>query len=263
MLEDLDTRALREQYRRAAPWPHLVVDRVVEPELTTSVSTEVAGLPRAALVHRTSRRQIKSSSTTPRELGPCTRALLSALSGTAMMRLAEAVTGIAGLESDPEFCRAGVFVTPPGGWQRVHEDFPIHPLTGMWNRVIVLLYCSDWSRGWGGELELWPPDMSSVGLRIEPRPGRLVLFETTSTHPHGVVTLAPAAGPRVVLASRLYAQEPPSDPPSRPLRRWSRRPSEHRRDVLPTASEAVRELQTQVRGRLRPHPASRPPEPGY
>jgi hypothetical protein len=250
VLEDLDPRDAREQYLGATPWPHLVIDDVVAPERLATVTEEVAGLSRAAMLVRRSRRMVKVSTTERSELGPATRALLDYLSGPVVTGLMEAVTDISGLEADPQFCRAGVFVTPPGGWQRVHEDFPIHPQTGLWNRVIMLLYCSDWEPGNGGELELWPPDMRAVGKRIEPRPGRLVMFEPTSAHPHGIDALAADARERVVLASRLYTQGAPSDPPSRPLLRWSRRPNERRRDVWPSASEAARELRAQVRSRL-------------
>lgn len=253
MLEDLDPEVLREHYRAATPWPHLVADEVVASDLAVRAAAEIAELPRRALVPRRSRRQVKISSTGIHDLGPRTRELLRMISGPEITELAERVTGIAGLTADPEFCRAGVFVTPPGGWQRVHEDFPVHPQTGLWNRVVVLLYCSAYAEGSGGQLELWPPDMRSVGRRIEPRPGRLVMFETMSTHPHGVEALARSAGSRVVLASRLYSREPPAAAPSRPLWRWSRRPDERRRDVWPSPSEAARELRARMRRSLSAH----------
>ena len=253
MLEDLDPDALRERYLAATPWPHLVADDVVPPELAVDAAAEVALLPRRALVRRRSRRQVKISSTGIHDLGPRTRELLRTISGPEITELAERVTGISGLTADPEFCRAGVFVTPPGGWQRVHEDFPVHPQTGLWNRVVVLLYCSGYGEGSGGKLELWPPDMTSVGRRIEPRPGRLVMFETMSTHPHGVEALAPNEHARVVLASRLYSREPPPATPSPPLLRWSRRPDERRRDVWPSPAEAARELRARMMRSLSAH----------
>jgi 2OG-Fe(II) oxygenase superfamily len=263
MLEDLNANALRQRYWSATPWPHVVVDDVVSHELVADVAAEVEELPRAALLRRRSRRQVKLTSNRPADLGPRTRVLLDALSGPEITTLVETVTGITGLVTDSEFCRAGVFVTPPGGWQRVHEDFPVHPVTGLWNRVILLLYCSDWTPEWGGELELWPPDMSAVARRIEPRPGRLVMFEPTSVHPHGIRAVATEAGARVVLASRLYAREAPADPPSRPLSRWSPRPGEHRRDVWPTPSEAVREFRAQLRRRLHVHASKADDDRGY
>ena len=246
MLDVSRSREWRDRYCRTTPWPHLVVDGVVPRETAADVAGEVARLSSSALVGSRSRRQLKLTSADPERFGLRTRQLLEQMSGTEMRNLAEAVTGIRGLVADPLFCRAGVFVTPPGGWQRVHEDFPAHPQTGLWNRVIVLLYCSDWAPGCGGELELWPRDMSAVVRRIEPRPGRLVMFETTSAHPHGVKAVAESADPRVALACRFYAPVSPLVAPSPPLWRWSRRPAERRRDVWPTMTEVVREVRSQA-----------------
>jgi hypothetical protein len=254
LLEALDWAALRDEYRRATPWPHLVVDGIMPPEVPARVVAEAGGLPSAALVRRRSRRQYKLSSIATEDLGSATRAALDILAGPVLTDFAQTVTGIDGLETDPTFCRAGLFVYPPGGWQRVHEDFPVHPHTGLWNRVVVLYYCTDWTEGMGGRLELWPPDMSAVGQRVEPRPGRLVLFEPTKAHPHGVEALTRDAGTRVTLSSRMYSHDAPDLTPSPPMLRWSRRPSERRRDVWPTASEFFRELSTQARRRSRKAP---------
>jgi len=249
LLVALDPSTARVHYRQAGPWSHLVIDGVVSRETAAVVVEEAKHVPDTALDHQHSRRQQKLSSTNPRDLGPVTSEVLTELNGRMMIDFVSALTGLRQLESDPEYCRAGLFVTPPGGWQRVHEDFRAHPVTQLWNRVIMLLYCSEWTPRWGGELELWPPDMSAVGRRIEPRPGRLVLFETTRSHRHGIRALAPDAEPRIVLASRLYSVEPPPEPPSPRLLTWSRRPDEHRRDVLPTVSEVVRELRARARHR--------------
>jgi Rps23 Pro-64 3,4-dihydroxylase Tpa1-like proline 4-hydroxylase len=251
LLEALDWTALRDEYRTATPWPHLVVDGILPADVPAQVVAEAAALPTRALVRRRSRRQYKLSSLAAQDLGPTTRDALDVLRGPALTDFVQTVTGIDALETDPTFCRAGLFVYPAGGWQRVHEDFPVHPHTGLWNRAVVLYYCSEWTPGMGGRLELWPSDMSAIGQRIEPVPGRLVVFEPTRAHPHGVEALAPDAGLRVTLSSRLYSREAPALTPSKPMLRWSRRPSERRRDVWPTASEFFRELTTQARRRSR------------
>lgn len=251
MLEALDWSTLRDEYRRATPWPHLVVDGVLPAEVPARVAAEAAALPSSTLVQRRSRRQYKLSSMAADELGATTREALDSLIGPVLTDFARTITGIGGLETDPTFCRAGLFVYPPGGWQRVHEDFPVHPHTGLWNRVVALYYCSDWTPDMGGRLELWPADMSAVGRRIEPVPGRLVVFEPTRAHPHGVEATSPDAGLRVTLSTRLYSHDAPELAPSPPMLRWSRRPSERRRDVWPTASEFFRELTTQARRRSR------------
>jgi Rps23 Pro-64 3,4-dihydroxylase Tpa1-like proline 4-hydroxylase len=251
LLEALDWTALRDEYRRATPWPHLVVDGILPADVPARVVAEAVALPERTLVRRRSRRQFKMSSLAADDLGATTRNALEVLSGSQLTEFVQTVTGIDGLEPDATFCRAGLFVYPAGGWQRVHEDFPVHPHTGLWNRAVALLYCSDWTPGMGGRLELWPADMSEVGRRIEPMPGRLVIFEPTRAHPHGVEALSPDAGVRVTLSSRMYSHEAPELTPSPPMLRWSRRPSERRRDVWPTASEFFRELTTQARRRSR------------
>jgi hypothetical protein len=251
LLEALDWTALREQYRQATPWPHLVVDGILPADVPARVLAEADALPSSALVRRRSRRQYKMSSIAPDDLGARTREALDVLGGPALTDFVSTVTGIADLKPDPTFCRAGLFVYPPGGWQRVHEDFPVHPHTGLWNRAVALYYCSEWEPAMGGRLELWPSDMSEVGCRIEPVPGRLVVFEPTRAHPHGVEATARDAGPRVTLSSRLYSHQAPELTPSPPMLRWSRRPSERRRDVWPTASEFFRELTSQARRRSR------------
>jgi hypothetical protein len=75
----------------------------------------------------------------------------------------------------------------------------------------------------------------------------MVLFETTASHRHGIRAIEPNANPRIVLASRLYSAEAPSEAPSPPLLTWSRRPSERRRDVWPTMSEVLREVRARTR----------------
>ena len=152
------------------------------------------------------------------------------------------MTGITSLVSDPTFCRAGLFVTPPGGWQRMHEDFRLHPHTNLWNRVIMLLYCSEWDPAWGGELELWPPDMAEVGARIEPRRGRMVIFEATRSHRHGIRVIEPHASRASCSRVATTPPSPPNETPSPRILTWSRRPNERLRDVLPTVSEVLREL---------------------
>src|SRR5207247_3303085 len=112
-------------------------------EVAAMVVAEAANMSDQAYERQHSRRQDKLSASNLDDLGPCTRALLGALRGPAAIAFAEAVTGISELEDDPEFCRAGLFVTPRGGWQRVHEDVSMHPLTNRWDRLIRVLYSGD------------------------------------------------------------------------------------------------------------------------
>ncbi|MDQ1481730.1 MAG: hypothetical protein QOI44_2591, partial [Actinomycetota bacterium] len=144
MLVRFDTSAAQSQYRHAEPWPHVVIDDVISADVASAIATEAATVPARAMDRQLSRRQRKLSSTGPHELGAVTSTVLRELSDPSAIAYVESLTGVTGLVNDPTFCRAGLFVTPPGGWQRVHEDFRQHPHTQLWNRVIMLLYCSEW-----------------------------------------------------------------------------------------------------------------------
>jgi hypothetical protein len=247
-----DPPSWRAGYHDARPWPHLVLDGVVDEAVAAEIAAEAAATPPALLVRESSRRVKKDAAPDCHSLGATAERLFGELADSRFLEFLSRLTGVSGLQADPELYNAGVFMTRAGGWQRVHEDFPRHPATGLWNRVAVLLYCCEWSPEWGGELELWPKDMSRRDKVVQPAPGRLVVFETNRTTRHGVTEVSAAAThPRVVVATRYYSAEPPPVRPSNPLRRSFRRPTERRRDVLPTFSEMRDYLYSQRRGERR------------
>ncbi len=241
-----DPDGCRAAYQGAGPWPHLVLDGVVNPELTTEIATRAGAVPTSSLVRESSRRALKDSLPDIHSLGSTVGRLFDELAAAPFIDFVSHVTGVGGLEADPSLYNAGVFITQPGGWQRVHEDFPRHAESGLWNRVAVLLYCWEWSVGSGGELELWPRDMTPPAKVVTPAPGRLIIFETHSATRHGIAQVAASARPRVVVATRYYSTEPPPIEPSRPGRRAFRRPTERRRDVRPTRSQVQAYLFSRV-----------------
>lgn len=67
----------------------------------------------------------------------------------------------------------------------------------------LMFVCSQWQPDWGGVFQIYPDDGSSgLSIAIEPRPGRLVLFDGELLHRGG----APSRrfdGPRMSLAVKL------------------------------------------------------------
>jgi hypothetical protein len=229
------------------PWPHFLVDGAIAPARASRVHDEVLSLPMSTLDHAVSRRVAKFWPRDPLAAGSETAALLGELTSDQFLAALGSITSVSGLRADPSFSRAGVFIGRPGGFQRVHEDFPRHPRTKLFNRVVLMLYCSTWEPGWGGELELWPRDMAPPPLTIAPRLGRMVVFETSSATRHGVSEItAPETSPRVVVCCRYYSDEPPPRRPTRFIRTF-RRPTERRRDAFPTLGDAMRRVRSESR----------------
>ena len=91
----------------------------------------------------------------------------------------------------------------------------------------MLLYLNEgWSAEWGGDLELWPVDMSVPSKTIAPVFNRTVIFSTTPTSYHGHP--APLACPpdvvRRSLALYYYTVERLTD--EEQFTAWQELPSE-------------------------------------
>lgn len=82
---------------------------------------------------------------------------------------------------------AGLHQSGPGPGVALHEDADHHPRLGLQRALSAVLYVHPrWEPEWGGELELWHADQSGPAVRIEPLPGRLVVFDVRGTAYHRV-----------------------------------------------------------------------------
>lgn len=223
----------RERYLTASPWPHLVLDDLVDSTAIAAAETEELRRALDLKVHG-GNRMVKAES--PEVDGRSANDILDSLLTPEFVAFLEELTGIAGLIPDPTHSYAGIHVSPPGATQALHRDFRLHPVNGLFHRVNVLVYLnSDWKEEYGGELELWPEDTSRGGKKVLPTAGRVVIFETTPTSFHGVPdpVRCPPGRARLSLASYYYTDYPgPNDrreaivfsPPATPRSLVSGRP---------------------------------------
>lgn len=229
----------RARYAAGSPWPHLVLDGVIPAAWCRLACEEAAEVDDRHVVRQRSRRIVKDSVTDPASLGPTVTSLLQRLLDDRLVGALRTLTGIDDLVADPTLAFGGLWITPAGGWQRLHQDFVRHPASGLFNRVVAIAYLSPWAEGDGGELEMWDAAASGPPTLVEPRPGRLVVFEPSAATLHAVRV---TAAPRVALGIRCYSATPPPHPPRPLLRQTVRRPGERWIDVLPSAGEAARML---------------------
>jgi hypothetical protein len=97
------------------------------------------------------------------------------------------LTGIDGLMSDPMLRGGGLHAMDPGGRLDVHLDYAIHPKLFLERRLNLILFLSErWVPEWKGGLELWNGSASRVVTRIDPKFGRMLLFECGDESYHGV-----------------------------------------------------------------------------
>jgi Rps23 Pro-64 3,4-dihydroxylase Tpa1-like proline 4-hydroxylase len=184
-LEALADR-LREQFRAASPFPHVVIEDFLPEETAERVRTEFDETREGwDLYHHYNENKLAVSSLEP--LGPHTRRLFDALQSRRFVDLVERVTGIPDLISDPDLDGAGLHKIEPGGFLNVHTDFLAHGKNRTWSRQVnLLLYFNrGWRPEWKGDLEFWDPEVKRCERSIAPLFNRCVLFHTAEKSYHG------------------------------------------------------------------------------
>ena len=187
----------------------MVLDDLIDPELIAAAEQEELE-PSLNLEVDRSYRKIKAESPEPN--GPAATKILESIGSAGFVTFLEELTGVSGLIPDPTHYWAGLHVNPPGAFQAIHRDFRVHPITGLFHRVNILIYLnSNWKSEYGGELELWKSDKSACGQQVAPVAGKSVIFEAGPLAFHGIPEPinCPTGRARLSLAAIYYTVDPP------------------------------------------------------
>ncbi|MDD1528210.1 hypothetical protein C7U92_18965 [Bradyrhizobium sp. WBOS7] len=220
--------SLRDEYVAAKPWPHIVVNDAFPERLLDMAAAECTALQEARLITTNTDCLVKQEISDG--LGTATQHLLNLVDSARFREFISAVTGVRDLLCDPTHKFAGIHRTPPGGFTKIHRDFEVHPTTGLFHRVNLLVYLNrDWPEAYGGSLELWPADMSALGCRIFPRFNTMILWETHGATLHGLPdpVTCPPDRMRLSVASYYYTTtRRVAASGERRVRYWAARPGE-------------------------------------
>lgn len=176
----------RVEFQTAVPFPHVVIDNFLPDDLARHLVFEADTCEEPEWICTDHGNAKKKAIHDDWNLGPVTRHVLAQFNSASFLDFTESVTGIGGLISDPHFLGGGFHQIEPGGFLGIHADFNRHERLGLDRRVNALLYLNPgWQESWGGHLELWDDEMSTLVRRIAPLYNRLVLFVTTDTAFHG------------------------------------------------------------------------------
>jgi Rps23 Pro-64 3,4-dihydroxylase Tpa1-like proline 4-hydroxylase len=199
-------RSLSQQYRDAEPFPHIIIDDFLEPELLRGVLADFPSSDGKAFFDRDQERL--KFQYQPQEISSgLVRNLFAELNSRAFLRFLEELTGIRGLISDPHYEGGGLHETKRGGHLGIHADFNLHGDMKVERRLNLLVYLNeDWSEDYGGQLELWDRQMKECVVRVKPVFGRAVIFNTAldSYHGHPDPLNCPADRSRRSIATYYY-----------------------------------------------------------
>ena len=218
---------LSEEYQSASPFPHVAIDQVFDQDL---LRTMVAEFPTPENMPGAFHGEIEGGKFTESNFsafGPATQAFFGACNSGTFLQSLSRLTGIPGLIADPYLAGGGQHQTATHGRLKVHSDFNVHPFLNLTRRVNMLVYLNEnWEPSWGGELELWDVDMTRAVVKVPPRLGQVVIFNTTDTSFHGLPDPIqfPPGQFRRSLAFYYFTSDSETPDPRSTL--WKERPSD-------------------------------------
>jgi len=235
--------AARSSYMSAKPFPHIVFDDFLNPELLDQILAEFPGPGQMPWRQFDNEQEIKLASAAESSFGPATRLLLYHLNSITFLEFLSAVTGIDNLIPDPRFDGGGLHQIVRGGKLGIHADFNKHPQFGLDRRLNLLIYLNrNWREEYGGQLELWNRDMSHCEAKVLPLFNRMLIFGTTdfTYHGHPDPLECPQGMTRKSLALYYFSNGRPSEEVSGEHSTIFR--ARHESDFRPTGSQRLRNL---------------------
>jgi hypothetical protein len=174
-------------YRRARPYPHIVLDDFLEPDALDEAIREFPPLDTTRWNNYLHTNERKFSNTDPTTWGPTLQEILEQLNSPRFVEFVGRLIGVEGLLADPSLEGGGLHQSTTGGFLNIHADFTVHPHNRKWQRrANILLYLNDeWKPEYGGDLELWSADMKECVEKVAPVANRVLIFTTDGTSFHG------------------------------------------------------------------------------
>ena len=192
LARDLQQRVplLAEQFRKADPFSHVLIENFVEPSFLNRLIHEFPAFDREKALNEHGEVGGKAVHENLSALGEAYRQLDELLASPDLLALISEITGIPDLLYDPEYVGGGTHENRHGQELDPHVDFNYHP-TNRWHRRLnlILFLNEEWKPEWGGSLQVhsdpWERDKPDRVKSYLPLANHCVLFETSEVSWHG------------------------------------------------------------------------------
>lgn len=179
---------ISKQYQEADPYPHIVLENFLNPEMLDKCIDEFNTLNKAdGWINYVHFNEKKRGLNKLEQLPAAIRHTINELNSPEFLQFLSQLTGIKNLQKDDFLEGGGIHQSGKGGFLNIHADFTVHPHHRNWQRrVNVLVYLNkDWEEEWGGKLELWDRQMTACEKKVLPIYNRCVIFNTDADSYHG------------------------------------------------------------------------------
>jgi hypothetical protein len=188
-------RDRRDEFCRALPFPHVVIDDFLDPDVAARLVDEIATTEGEWIFYHHVNERKRGFNDVAR-MGPTARQVVAELNDAAMLAVLATLTGIPDLRADPILEGGGFSEVERGGYVNVHADFLSHSRERTWTRRLNLIVFlnTGWSEQDGGALELWDRQVQRAEQRVTPTFNRAIIFTTTAEAFHAVEPVRCAEG---------------------------------------------------------------------
>ena len=243
---------LSKQYQSANPYPHIVLENFLNPEVLDECIAEFNKLNESeGWINYTHYNEKKKGLNKLDALPETIKGTINELNSPEFLKFLSTLTGIENLQKDDFLEGGGIHQSTKGGYLNIHADFTVHPHHRNWQRrVNVLVYLNkNWAEEWGGKLELWDTQMKACEVKVAPVFNRCVIFNTDadSYHGHPEPMTCPEGVYRRSIALYYYSIE---DKPFRRATYYQARPGEGNKKLMVKIDNAMVAAYTEIKGRL-------------
>lgn len=215
-------KANSEVYQNNHPFPHIVIDNFMKPEILQATLDAFPGEEDFEFYKYDNPLEKKLAMDQIAKLPDPISDVLIAMNSAVFLRFLEELTGIDGLIADPYYRGGGIHQIVRGGKLDVHIDFNIHTKFKLDRRLNVLIYLNqNWKEEYGGNFELWKGHKDEKGnhvldectQKVLPLFNRFVVFSTSemSYHGHPEPLNCPEGWTRKSIATYYYTNGRPED----------------------------------------------------
>jgi len=243
---------LSKQYQAASPYPHIVLENFLNPEVLDTCIAEFNKLNETDGWINYKHYNEKKTGLNKLDLLPeAIKDTINELNSPAFLEFLSTLTGIDNLQKDDALEGGGIHQSTRGGFLNIHADFTVHPHHRNWQRrVNVLVYLNrDWKEEYGGKLELWDKKMKACEEKVLPVFNRCVIFNTDadSFHGHPEPMTCPEGTFRRSIALYYYSIE---ENPYRRATYYQARPGDGSNKLLVRLDNALVSIYTAIKGKL-------------
>ena len=208
--------ALGRQYRAAEPYPHIVIDNFLRPEVMGNIIGNFPRMEQMPMIFKEPMSYKGQLSDIDRKW-PAFSPVFDVLQSKPFRGLMSKISGIDDLIEDPILAGGGLHQSPKSGFLDIHVDANFHPVNkDLHRRLNLLIYANPkWDERWGGQLQIWENENNKpkwMRSTVDPVANRAVIFSTTRTSWHGVAPVnCPPDVTRRSLALYYYTRSRPDE----------------------------------------------------